>query len=176
MVSIQERQCSVFNDYRTLASKHADVAGFLAANADKSDEELRQAMDEFDMGKPENKTIRPQVEAYQKASDSIFDKNVELAIDITKETGELALIASNNAQALAVESAGAGLENLFAWIFNEQKEEGAEEDKVPVVEAYREMEARMSLAKNANDLITLDKNTIKQLENLDAVLEEKVKG
>ncbi len=97
MVSIQERQCAVFQDYRTLADKHADVAGFLKINADKSDEELLVAMNEFDEGKAENKKIRPQVEAYKAASDSIFDKNVELAKDIALEAAEIAIIASDNA-------------------------------------------------------------------------------
>lgn len=76
MVSLQERQCSVFNDYRILASKHADVAGFLAVNADKSDEELRVAMSEFDEGKTADKKITPKVDAYKSASAGIFDKNV----------------------------------------------------------------------------------------------------
>jgi hypothetical protein len=176
MVSIQERQCSVFGDYRTLTSKHGDVAGFLAVNADKSDEELLVAMNEFDEGKPKSKKIRPQVEAYKNASDAIFEKNVKLATDITLQAAEIAIIASQNAVAIAQESGMAGLTNLFAAASNESKEEGEEKETVPVVEAYNELEARSLLAYDANTLISMDKNTIEQLENLDKVLEEKVKS
>ncbi|MEI8597756.1 hypothetical protein P4S64_09295 [Vibrio sp. M60_M31a] len=115
MVSIQERQCSVFQDYRTLADKHADVAGFLAINADKSDEDLLVAMNAFDEGKPANKKIRPQVEAYKSASDSIFDKNVELAKDIAIETGKIAYIASQNATVLGQETALASLKERIVF-------------------------------------------------------------
>ncbi|WP_117235257.1 hypothetical protein [Vibrio maerlii] len=176
MVSIQERQCAVFNDYRTLASKHGDVAGFLAVNADKSDEELRAAMAEFDEGKPANKKITPLVEAYKKASDDIFDKNVELALDIAVQAGELAIIASDNASLLAQDAAAGGFSSALAAFSNEQAEDESEEEIVPVVEAYKEMEARSVLAFDANQLISLDKNTIEQLENLDKVVADKVKS
>ncbi|MBE3667977.1 hypothetical protein BOO24_04540 [Vibrio navarrensis] len=176
MVSIQERQCSVFQDYRTLAEKHADVAGFLKINADKSDEELLVAMNEFDEGKAENKKIRPQVEAYKAASDSIFDKNLELAKDIAVEAAEIALIASDNAALIAQESAMAGLGNAISYFSNESKEDEEAKEKVPVVEAYNEMKARSILVYDANDMISLDQNTIEQLENLDNVLAEKVKS
>lgn len=176
MVSIQERQCSVFQDYRTLAEKHADVAGFLKINADKSDEELLVAMNEFDEGKAENKKIRPQVEAYKAASDSIFDKNLELAKDIAVEAAEIALIASDNAALIAQESATAVLGNAISYFSNESKEDEEAKEKVPVVEAYNEMKARSILVYDANDMISLDQNTIEQLENLDNVLAEKVKS
>nr|WP_158118673.1 hypothetical protein [Vibrio cidicii] len=176
MVSIQERQCSVFQDYRTLAEKHADVAGFLKINADKSDEELLVAMNEFDEGKAENKKIRPQVEAYKAASDSIFDKNLELAKEIAVEAAEIALIASDNAALIAQESAMAGLGNAISYFSNESKEDEESKEKVPVVEAYNEMKARSILVYDANDMISLDQNTIEQLENLDKVLAEKVKS
>ena len=176
MVSLQERQCSVFNDYRTLASKHGDVAGFLAVNAEKSDEELRVAMNEFDAGKPTNKKIAPQVEAYKKASDAIFKKNVKLATDIALQAAELTIIATQNAAALAQDSAGGAMTSMLAAISNEQADEASEEKKVPVVEAYHEMEARSILALDANSLISMDKNTIEQLENLDKVVADKVKS
>ncbi len=176
MVSLQERQCSVFNDYRTLASKHGDVAGFLAVNADKSDEELRVAMNEFDEGKPANKKITPQVEAYKKASDEIFQKNLKLAADIALQAGELTYIASQHASALAHDSAGGAMKNLMATLSSEQEGEASEEETVPVVEAYHEMEARSILAFDANSLISMDKNTIEQLENLDKVVADKVKS
>ncbi|WP_050937129.1 hypothetical protein [Vibrio harveyi] len=180
MVSIQERQCAVFQDYRTLADKHADVAGFLKINADKSDEELLVAMNEFDEGKAENKKIRPQVEAYKAASDSIFDKNVELAKDIALEAAEIAIIASDNAAVIAQDSAMAGLGNALSFLSSESEEEGEADaeakEEVPVVEAYNEMKARSLLVYDANDMISLDQNTIEQLENLDKVLAEKVKS
>ncbi|NOI35453.1 hypothetical protein F0250_16020 [Vibrio cyclitrophicus] len=176
MVSLQERQCSVFNDYRTLASKHGDVAGFLAVNADKSDEELRVAMNEFDEGKPANKKITPQVEAYKKASDEIFQKNLKLAADIALQAGELTYIASQHASALAHDSAGGAMKNLMATLSSEKEGEASEEETVPVVEAYHEMEARSILAFDANSLISMDKNTIEQLENLDKVVADKVKS
>ena len=47
---------------------------------------------------------------------------------------------------------------------------------MPVVEAYNEMKARSLLVYDANDMISLDQNTIEQLENLDKVLAEKVKS
>lgn len=179
MVSIQERQCAVFLDYRTLADKHADVAGFLAVNADKTDEELLVAMNEFDQDKEESKKIRPQVEAYKAASDSIFDQNVELAKDLTLQAAEIAIIASDNAAAIGVDAAKGGLTSLLAFASNQSDEEGeaeGEAEEVPVVEAYHELKARSVLAYDANDMISLDQNTIEQLENLDKVLEEKVKS
>ncbi|MEZ9701113.1 hypothetical protein AB4455_14335 [Vibrio sp. 10N.261.46.E12] len=176
MVSLQERQCSVFNDYRTLASKHGDVAGFLAVNADKSDEELRAAMKEFDEGKPDHKKITPQVEAYKKASDEIFQKNLKLATDIAVQAAELTYIASQHASALAHDSAGGAMDSFFAAVSSEKEGEASEEETVPVVEAYHEMEARSILALDANSLISMDKNTIEQLENLDKVVADKVKS
>lgn len=176
MVSIQERQCSVFQDYRTLADKHADVAGFLAINADKSDEDLLVAMNAFDEGKPANKKIRPQVEAYKSASDSIFDKNVELAKDIAIETGKIAYIASQNATVLGQETALASLKNALSFASSSSEDENAEKEVVPVVEAYNELKARSVLAYDANEMISLDQNTIDQLENLDNVVAEQVKS
>ena len=176
MVSIQERQCAVFQDYRTLAEKHADVAGFLKINADKSDEELLVAMDEFDEGKAESKKIRPQVEAYKAASNSIFDKNVELAKDIALEAAEVAIIASDNAAVIAQDSAMAGFGNAVSFLSSESEEDEEAKEKVPVVEAYNEMKARSVVVYDANDMISLDQNTIEQLENLDKVLAEKVKS
>ncbi|MGS0826376.1 hypothetical protein ACVBIO_11240 [Shewanella sp. 0m-8] len=176
MVSIQERQCAVFNSYSTLASKHADVAGFLAINADKSDEELLIAMNEFDAAKPENKKIRPQVEAYQNASDDIFDENVELTADITLQVAEIAYIATQNATAIAHDSAGGLLDSILAFFSNESKEEGEAEEIVPIVAAYDELSARSELAFDANTLISMDQDTIEQLKNLDKVLAEKVKA
>ncbi|MEZ8404060.1 hypothetical protein AB6C66_17805 [Vibrio splendidus] len=176
MVSLQERQCSVFDDYRTLASKHGDVAGFLAVNADKSDEELRVAMNEFDEGKPANKKITPQVEAYKTASDEIFQKNLKLAADIALQAGELTYIASQHASALAHDSAGGAMDSFLAVVSSDKESEASEEETVPVVEAYHEMEARSILALDANFLILLDKNTIEQLENLDKVVADKVKS
>lgn len=176
MVSIQERQCSVFQDYRTLADKHADVAGFLAINADKSDEDLLVAMNAFDEGKPANKMIRPQVEAYKSASDSIFDKNVELAKDIAIETGKIAYIASQNATVLGQETALASLKNALSFVSSSSEDENAEKEVVPVVEAYNELKARSVLAYDANEMISLDQNTIDQLENLDNVVAEQVKS
>ncbi|MGF1688939.1 hypothetical protein L4C36_20035 [Photobacterium japonica] len=176
MVSIQKRQCSVFGEYRTLASKHADVAGFLAVNADKSDEELLVAMNEFDAGKPAKKKIRPQVEAYKNASDAIFDKNVQLAADLAIQAAKITYIATQNGTALAQDTMKGGLGSIFASLSNETKKEGEKEEVVPVVEAYNELKARSVLAYDANDLISMDKNTIEQLENLDKVLAEKVKA
>ncbi|MEZ9515843.1 hypothetical protein AB4359_03280 [Vibrio splendidus] len=176
MVSLQERQCSVFNDYRTLASKHGDVAGFLAVNADKSDEELRVAMSEFDEGKPANKKITPQVEAYKKASDEIFQKNLKLAADIALQAGELTYIASQHASVLAQDSAGGAMDSFLAVVSSDKEGEASQEEIVPVVEAYNEMEARSILAFDANSLISMDKNTIEQLENLDKVVADKVKS
>lgn len=176
MVSIQKRQCSVFGDYRTLASKHADVAGFLAINADKTDEELLVAMNEFDADKPAKKKIRPQVEAYKKASDAIFDKNVKLAADLAIQAAKITYIASQNSAALAQDTMKGGLGSLLAAMSNETKKEGEKEEVVPVVAAYHELKARSLLAYDANDLISMDQNTIEQLENLDKVLAEKVKS
>lgn len=133
-------------------------------------------MNEFDEGKAENKKIRPQVEAYKAASDSIFDKNLELAKDIAVEAAEIALIASDNAALIAQESAMAGLGNAISYFSNESKEDEEAKEKVPVVEAYNEMKARSILVYDANDMISLDQNTIEQLENLDNVLAEKVKS
>lgn len=87
---------------------------------------------------------------------------------------ELAYIASENATALAAESAG-GLADSGMKLFSSEQED-AEEEKVPVVEAYYEMEERSKLALDANSLISMDQNTIEQLENLDKVVADKVKS
>lgn len=173
MVSIQERQCTVFQSYRTLADKHADVAGFLAVNSEKTDEELLVAMNAFDEGKDENKKIRPQVEAYKQASDDIFDQNLKLTGDIALQAGEITLIASQNAQALAYETALSTGGNLLKFATADDE---AEEEQVPVVKAYNELKARSTLAYDANNMISLDQDTIEQLENLDDVIAEKVKS
>ncbi len=175
MVSIQDRQCAVFKNYRVLADKHADVAGFLAVNSEKTDEELLVAMNQFDEGKPKNKKIRPQVQAYKNASDTIFDENLELTKNIALQAGQIALIASQNATVLAQETALSGAGSLFTAFTNKAKDE-EEAKKVPVVEAYKEMKARSNLAYDANTMISMDKDTIKQLENLDEVIKEKAKS
>ncbi len=176
MVSIQERQCAVFQDYRTLADQHGDVAGFLAVNAEKSDEELLVAITEFDQGKPEEKKLRPKIDAYKAASESIFDKNLELAADIALQTAEIAYIAAQHSDALLIETAGAGMRNLLSFASSSSDEENAEKEVVPVVEAYNELKARSVLAYDANEMISLDQNTIDQLENLDSVVAEQVKS
>lgn len=171
MVSIQERQCSVFQSYRVLATEHADVAGFLAANAKATDEELLTAMNEFDAGKPVDKKITPRVTAYKEASSSIFDSNVELAADIAVQAAKIGFIASENATVLAQESGASLVNNLFASI---SAGEEAQEDVVPIVAAYGELTARSELAYDANSIISLDQSTIEQLENLDKVIKEQV--
>ncbi|MDR9829192.1 hypothetical protein RCJ22_26740 [Vibrio sp. FNV 38] len=170
LVSIQDRQCSVFEHYSTLSSKHGDVTGFLAVNADKSDEDLLAAMDEFDVDKPEDKKIRPQVEAYKNASESIFDSNVQLAGEITLQVAEIGLIAADNAVVIAQETGLA----LFSNIISSAAQDEESETQTPIVAAYDEMMARSELAYNANSLISLDQNTIKQLENLDKILAEQL--
>lgn len=176
MVEIQERQCTVANNYSTLSAKHADVAGFLAINADKSDEELVKAMNDFDSNKPEDKKIRPQVEAFQKASDEIFEANVELASDLALQAAEIAIVAADNAQAIAYDAAGGALNSLFKSVSNESKEEAEDKEIVPIVEAYNELKNRSMLALDANTMISLDQGTIKQLNELDKIVADKVKS
>ncbi|PML13629.1 hypothetical protein [Vibrio breoganii] len=172
MVSIQERQCSVFQSYRVLASEHADVAGFLEVNARATDEELIAAMTEFDADKAEEKKIAPRVAAYKSASESIFDSNVQLATDIAIQGAKIGFIVSENATVLAQESGAAMFSNLLASVSVDEEEEA--EDVVPIVAAYKELTVRSELAYDANSIISFDQSTIEQLENLDKVIAEQV--
>ncbi|CAM4451732.1 hypothetical protein [Vibrio agarivorans] len=172
MVSIQDRQCKVFQSYNVLASKHGDVAGFLAVNSGLTDEELLAAMEEFDADKPEDKKIAPQVNAYKTASDSIFDSNVELGLELAVQAAQISMIAADNATVLAQETGLAMFSNILASASVEEDEEA--KDVVPIVAAYDELTSRSALAYEANNLISLDQNTIKQLENLDKILSEQV--
>lgn len=165
MVALQERQCGVLGDYRVMASKHADVIGFLDANQDKSDEELNLAVDAFDA--KSTKKIRPLVEAYKSASDAIAEKNLALITDVGLQIAEVALLVTDHgpelAQVILLETLG----NLATV---------DTEELTPIEKAYVDIKLRAALIYDADTLISMDKDLIEQLDNLDKQISEEVKS
>lgn len=174
------RQCGVLDDYRALAENYADIIGFMEVNSDLNDIELKAAIDAFDADKPADKKIAPLIEKYEAASDSIFQENVKLAVQMVALGVDIALIAKNNAVDIGTEIA---LTNATGWLGNLVSSDDTEEDQeesaaesVPIVRAYFEMQDRTTLALDAQDLISEEKALVERISSIDEIIEEKVKS
>ncbi|NGN97860.1 hypothetical protein G5S52_09375 [Grimontia sp. S25] len=181
VLAVTERQCAVLDDYQTLSANYAEIIGFMEANADLNDQELKAAIDEYDADKAENKKIGPLIAKYEAATDSIFSENLKLAAEMGLLAVEIAIIAKDNGPAIAQElvttNATGFLGNLMSS--DDEAEEAEDEsvaDDLPIVQAYFEMEDRADLALEAQDLINEEQALIERIATIDEIIEEKVEG
>ena len=139
-----KQQYDLIESYNTLAVNHRDVQSFLRANHGKNEQQLSQAVAEFDKGaKKQSEKIAPKIKAYEKANQQIFNKNAELTAIITLQLLELGtVILDDPSQFLKME----GL-LLLANYYKVEKASSILMD-------------RLTLAQHANSLIADDKALI----------------
>jgi len=164
--SILERQYSVMGEYRKITENHVDVQGFLEANKGATEEELTAAMIEFDAGATsEDGKIGPKIHAYRAALEVISEKNTELGIDIAANLAKATIILKDNAQTVAIASGIRAAEGLFS-----SGEKTADTD---LGLALLRAKDQLSLAYDANKIISLEQETIEQIEEYQEELENK---
>ncbi len=164
--SLLERQYTVMGEYRTLAANHVDVQAFLKAHQGLAEEELLAAMFEFDSGATsDNEKISTKFAAYEAALEAISAKNTELGLEITVNLAQATLIMKDHAQAVAFAS-GTNLLNSFLG----EGEKTADNDLGLAILRAKD---QISLASEANKIISLEQETIKQINALQAELEAK---
>ena len=165
--SILERQYNVMSEYRVQAENHADVQAFLFAHQDKTPQQLQAAIVEFDAGATsEAEKIGPKINAYQAAIDEVAERNTELGIELTAQLIQLGYLTSQYGGEIAKITAM----NALGGLFREEEEKTADNDMVLAIIRAKE---QLSLASDANDLISLEQETIEAIDNLQAELEAK---
>lgn len=164
--SLLERQYSVMSEFRTLAANHVDVQAFLQAHQGAAEEELKAAIIEFDAGAAsEDGRIGAKIDAYNQALAAIAEKNTELALEIAMNLAQATLIIKDNAQAVAI-SGGA---SLLSGIFGDGEKTADNDLGLAILRAKHQI----SLASDANEIISLEQETIEQINALQAELEAK---
>lgn len=164
--SILERQYSVMGEYRNITENHVDVQGFLEANKGATEEELKAAIIKFDAGATsEEDKIGPKIQAYRAALDVISEKNTKLGLDIAKNLAEATLILKDNAQTVAVASGIRAAGGLFS-----SDEKTADTD---LGLALLRAKDQLSLAYDANKIISLEQKTVEQIDQFQEELENK---
>jgi hypothetical protein len=153
VLSIFKHQKNIMNEHKTLLDNHRDVLSFLMANKDKNKTQLHKAISDFDKtAKNEQEKIAPKIQAYEKASDKIWQENLKLSLLITEQTLKLAHVIYQQGDDLA------GIQGI-QMLFNASK----------INDAYNLAEIRLHLAKVANEFIDDEKAIIdisKQLQTL----------
>ena len=164
--SILERQYSVMGEYRNITENHVDVQGFLEANKGATEEELKAAMIKFDAGATsEDGKIGPKVQAYRAALDVISEKNADLGLDIAKNLASATIILKDHAQAVSVATAIRAAEGFFSTT-----DKTADDD---LGLALLRAKDQLSLAYDANKIISLEQETVEQIEEFQEELENK---
>lgn len=164
--SVLERQYSVMGEYRTVAANYVDVQAFLEAHEGATKEELKAAIIEFDKGAAsEVDRIGPKVQTYEAALANISEKNTELGIEIVANLAKATLILKDNAQTVAVAS---GIRTAGSFFSGGDKT--ADND---LGLALLRAKDQVSLAYDANKIISLEQETIEQINDLQEELEGK---
>jgi len=150
VLGIFENQHKLMKQYKTLLDNHKDVMSFLMANKCKSDRELQQEINRFDakITNPSEK-IGPKIKAYEKASDKIWSANAKLTLQISAQALRLGVILyqANNREK---DDPNALVLDVLTMLASANKTK----------RAYDLAEARLHLAKLANDFIQDEKAII----------------
>lgn len=152
-LNIFKHQYRVMGEHKKLLDLHRDVLSFLMANQDKNQQQLNQAVADFDStASKESEKIGPKIRAYQQASDKIWQENFKLSMLIAEQAIKLAYIIHSQGDELF------GVQGI-QMLLNADK----------LSEAYNLAEIRLHLAKVANEFIEDEKAIIdiaKQLQSL----------
>ncbi len=165
--SVLKRQHSVMEQYRTQAENHADVQAFLYAHQDKEPAELQAAIVEFDSGAlTEDEKIAPKILAYQSAIDEVAKQNAELTVEITVQVAQAAYMITQYGQAIAQSTA---LNMASSWLSSDEEKTADNDLGLAVLRA----KDQIGLASDANKIISIEQDTIKAIDNLQAELDAK---
>ncbi|PYE35160.1 hypothetical protein DFP83_10134 [Idiomarina fontislapidosi] len=165
--SILERQYSVMDEYRTQAENHADVQAFLYAHQGKTPEQLQLAITEFDAGATsEEDKIGPKIVAYQASIDEVTQRNTQLGIELTAQLIKLGYLTSQYGGEIAKATAA----NWLGGMMKADDERTADND---VALAILRAKDQLELASDANELISLEQETIEAIDGLQEELEAK---
>ena len=164
--SILERQYNVMGEYRTQTENYVDVQAFLTAHQGKSEEELRAAIIAFDeKAQTEDEKIGPKLTAYNSAIEGVSEQNTKLATEITLQLAQAAIILSEHSTTVA--KAGS-LGMVSGWMSgNEQTADNN------LGLAILRAKDQIDLASDANEIITLEQETIEAINALQEELEAK---
>ncbi|ATZ73793.1 hypothetical protein CWC33_08815 [Idiomarina sp. X4] len=164
--SILERQYNVMGEYRTQTENYVDVQAFLTAHQGKSEEELRAAIIAFDeKAQTEDEKIGPKLTAYNSAIEGVSEQNTKLATEITLQLAQAAIILSEHSTTVA-KAGSLGL--VSGWMSgNEQTADNN------LGLAILRAKDQIDLASDANEIITLEQETIEAINSLQEELEAK---
>ncbi|MCU7555383.1 hypothetical protein OCL06_12375 [Alteromonas sp. ASW11-19] len=164
--SVLKRQHKVMEEYRTQAEHYADVQAFLYAHKDKEPAELQAAIVEFDNGaQSEDEKIAPKILAYQSAIDEVSKQNAELTVEITVQVAQAAYMITQYGQAIAQSTAL----NMAGSLFSSEEKNADNDLGLAVLRA----KDQISLASDANKIISIEQDTIKAIDSLQAELDAK---
>ena len=170
--AILKRQRNVMEQYRQLRLNYTDVQAFLAAHQGKTDEELKKAIVDFDAGATnKDEKIAHKLTAYNTASESIVDSNIQLATDLTVEIAKSTYILSQHGTAVAKATAMNSVGSLLSSFSSDDKKK---DDSKDLGKALLKAKEQLSLAMDANEIISIEQDTIEQIEKLQA--EQEAKG
>lgn len=137
-------QYNLVKSYSQLAKNHRDVQSFLMANEGKTDAQIAQAIKEFDQSATNaDEKIGDKIKAYEKANQKIFNANARL-------TAAIALQFATVTAALSQDSSLYWRNEGFHVLANLGK----------IHKASQLMIDRLTVAKNANQMIADDKAVI----------------
>jgi hypothetical protein len=165
--SILERQYSVMDEYRTQAENHADVQAFLYAHQGKTPEQLQLAISEFDASATtDDEKIGPKITAYQAAIDKVSEQNAQLGVELAAQLIKLGYLTTQYSGEIAKVTAA----NWLGGMMKADEDRNADND---VALALLRAKDQLSLASDANELISLEQETIEAIDGLQAELEAK---
>ncbi|MDV6327278.1 hypothetical protein Q5L94_04350 [Idiomarina sp. Sol25] len=164
--SILERQYSVMGEYRTQTENYVDVQAFLTAHQGKSEGELRDAIAAFDeKAQAEDEKIGPKLAAYNSAIESVSDQNAKLATEITLQLAQAAIILKDHSSTVAK---AASIGTVSGWMSG--NEQSADNNLGLAILRAKD---QIDLASDANEIITLEQETIEAINSLQDELEAK---
>lgn len=164
--ALVRRQYDVMGAFREQAELYADVSAFLYAYPDATSEELTEAIERFDAGaETHEQKIGPKIHAYNASLETISEHNLQLGIELLEQTATATILLTEYGPQIAQQTAiGAGLS-----MFNKNKDDKtADNDMILALIRARD---QVQLAREANHLIKLEKETIAAIDSLQADLE-----
>ena len=178
VLNIYSNQFELMTEYKSLLDNHKDVTSFLMANQGKSEQEIQQAVIDFDAGaKSEEQKIGPKLSRYEAATSEIWQENAKLSLQIAAQALELGAVlytlnrqdqkAKEHNKKLELEAQKAQSDPNYQP--TKKREERKNENSLQsflaadlfsmlssanrTYEAYKLAEVRLHLAKVANDFI-----------------------
>lgn len=161
VASLLQRQETVMKEYRTITDNHKDVRGFLSFHSDKVEDPvaLQAAIDEFDANaEKDSEKMGPKLNEYKNATKGVSAANTKMAIDISGELANSAIVLSKYSKEVAAASTASFLKKS---------------DEPNLGSALVKAKDQLALANKANKLIDMDKKTIEAIESLEKELQAK---